>query len=227
MRLMHPELALLALCCLVWGNALAYAATLYVAQDGDGTSGLTWETAFTTVSAGLAASASGDEVWVKAGDYQEHVSIPQFAIALRGGFEGTESDPEEREIGIHTTIIGDASYEGRTISLVNTRGDTESWSVLLEDFTILPGQAGGVELIKEIYFALEVRIRRCTCEYDAVGKEGNCFYADQIKQLTIESCMFLQEGVNIFGGEATGSAVYIYTYHSDIRNSLFGLEQEE
>jgi len=75
MRLMHPELALLALCCLVWGNALAYAATLYVAQDGDGTDGLTWETAFTTVSAGLAASASGDHIWVKSGTYEEELKL--------------------------------------------------------------------------------------------------------------------------------------------------------
>jgi hypothetical protein len=203
----------------------SYAATLYVSKDGDGTSGLTWETAFTTVSAGLTASASGDEIWVKSGDYQENVSLPQFSFALRGGFVGGELNSEERDIGTHTTIIGDASYEGRTISLINTRGDTESWPVLLEDLTIRPGQAGGIELIKESYFALEITLRRCVCEYNAIGKTGNSLLASQVNRLNIESCEFIQHGLNAFDGEATSSSLYIHAYHARITNSIFSLDQ--
>ena len=52
------------------------AATLYVSPTGDGTNGLTWETAFTTVGEAIASATSGAaEIWIRGGTYAETVSL--------------------------------------------------------------------------------------------------------------------------------------------------------
>ena len=71
----------------------ATARILRVSPDGDGTDGLTWETAFTSISDALTASASGDEIWVASGTYNEAIALVD-GVSLFGGFRGTESESE-------------------------------------------------------------------------------------------------------------------------------------
>jgi len=52
---------------------LAHSATLHVSPEGSGTDGLTWETAYPTISEAVTASTAGDSLWVKAGVYEEAV----------------------------------------------------------------------------------------------------------------------------------------------------------
>ena len=56
----------------------AFAAkTVYVngATGNDGNSGLSWETAKATVTAGLGIAVSGDEVWVARGVYYVNITL--------------------------------------------------------------------------------------------------------------------------------------------------------
>jgi len=69
------------------------ARIIRVAQDGDGSDGETWETAFQTISAALVASSGGDHIWVKQGTYVENVSMAPNTW-LFGGFAGTETDEQ-------------------------------------------------------------------------------------------------------------------------------------
>ena len=68
---------------------LAYPApakVVYVSQGATGSgSGSSWENACTTITAGLAASASGDEIWVKSATYPEAIDMKE-GVALYGGF---------------------------------------------------------------------------------------------------------------------------------------------
>jgi hypothetical protein len=219
---MHPELALLALCCLVWGNALAYAATLYVAQDGDGTDGLTWETALTTIGAAITASASGDEIWIKEGDYQESIVLPDCAIAIRGGFVGSETSPEDREIGIHTTTVGDASHEEATISHENFVF-TGSWPVHIEDLTIRGSEGGCIDFF-ERYDAVHFTLRRLVCSFDAEGKSGNTFKSIGVLSLLMDSCRFIQKGFSEADSFTVPYVMFLDAYYAEIRNSLISLD---
>src|SRR5688572_19116615 len=56
-------------------------------EPGDG---LSWATAFTNLTAGITAAVAGDEVWVAAGVYTEGTQLVKDAVALYGGFAGTE-----------------------------------------------------------------------------------------------------------------------------------------
>ena len=71
-------------------------ATLFVSPEGDGTDGLSWETAFPTVGDAIFSATDGDEVWVRSATYSENVSIRK-SITLLGGFFGNET-LDQREL---------------------------------------------------------------------------------------------------------------------------------
>jgi hypothetical protein len=78
----------------------------------DAQNGLTWATAKSTVSAGIsAAGLTGGEVWVAAGTYTEHITIPAF-VYLYGGFAGDESDRDGRDIPGNPTILDGSGIHG-------------------------------------------------------------------------------------------------------------------
>jgi hypothetical protein len=82
------------------------AAIIRVKPSGnDSQDGLTWATAKKTLAAGIFAAASaGGEVWVAAGTYAEHITIPAF-VYLYGGFAATESSRDQRQVSSNTTVI--------------------------------------------------------------------------------------------------------------------------
>ncbi|MDO8682416.1 MAG: right-handed parallel beta-helix repeat-containing protein [Armatimonadota bacterium] len=67
---------------------------IYVDKDGPNGNGLSWATAKTTVAGGLAI-ASGKEVWVAEGVYNEDITL-NSGIGLYGGFAGNETAREQR-----------------------------------------------------------------------------------------------------------------------------------
>ena len=105
--------------------------TLYVKTDGNPAGdGLSWETAFDTVSGAIAASASGDQIWVASGTYNESSELNE-GLSLFGGFKGMEEDQDFNSrdwklnksiidaTGQHSAVIEGASYstiDGFTIS---------------------------------------------------------------------------------------------------------------
>ena len=72
--------------CLVSLFPPAGAKVIYVDANATGDSdGTSWANACTTVTAGLAASASGDQIWVKSASYHEAI-VMVTGVALYGGF---------------------------------------------------------------------------------------------------------------------------------------------
>lgn len=100
------------------GNAWSEAIPLIimVSPTGDDTSsGLTWTSAKKTIQAGIdAASATGGEVWVQSGTYNECVALKPF-VYLYGGFSALASTRSDRDWAANRTII-DARRGGTVVS---------------------------------------------------------------------------------------------------------------
>lgn len=98
------------LCGFVLGGMLwaagAYAVTFYVSRDGNGTDGLSWDTAFPTISEAIASATGGDHVWVREGSYREGVTLKN-RLKVFGGFSGTEATSEFwfRDPKVHLTVL--------------------------------------------------------------------------------------------------------------------------
>lgn len=88
-------------------SSLVFPETYYVKPDGDdATSGTSWQTAFKTITKAVNTTINGDNIWVAEGTYQEGdtITIPE-GISVYGGFSGTETSLEERNISEHPSVI--------------------------------------------------------------------------------------------------------------------------
>jgi hypothetical protein len=87
--------------------APATAAVVYVDKNAPAVphDGKAWGTAFTAVTAGVNAAASGDEVWVAKGTYLENNITPPSGVALYGGFAGTETARTQRDSVANPTVL--------------------------------------------------------------------------------------------------------------------------
>lgn len=116
----------------------AHAAVWYVdgTKNGNGTS---WAQAFQTIQQGITAASSGDEVWVRGsgggfnGVYAETITLKN-GVAVYGGFNGDETDWEDRDYETHTTTI-DADEDD---TAVYAEGLTSPST--LDGFTITDGE---------------------------------------------------------------------------------------
>ncbi len=86
----------------------AAAGTIYVDADATGTGdGLTWVNAKTSVTAGVTAAQSGDEVWVAAATYFGTVTLKN-GVAIIGGFNGTETLSSQSDSLANPTYLSGA-----------------------------------------------------------------------------------------------------------------------
>ena len=84
-----------------------YAADWYVdgsaAQSGDGKS---WSSPLVTIQGAIDAAGSGDEIWVKMGNMLLSATINvNKPVNIYGGFNGTETYKEQRNLSVNNTII--------------------------------------------------------------------------------------------------------------------------
>jgi hypothetical protein len=108
---------------------------IYVSKSGsDAKDGRTWENAKLTVQSGLDAAPT--ELWVAAGTYVENLST-STALAMYGGFAGTESAIADRNLAANHTIL-----DGGSAGTVLSSTAVPSLRVL-DGFTIQNGKAAG------------------------------------------------------------------------------------
>ncbi|MCC6484900.1 MAG: right-handed parallel beta-helix repeat-containing protein [Armatimonadetes bacterium] len=142
MRLFRPFLCLLpglALASSLLCNA-AGAAVIRVKWDSSTNGpGNTWSNAYQTVTAAIAASASGDEVWV-AGDsahpYLEKLTLKE-GVGLYGGFAGTETSRSQRNWQANSTVLN-----GMGSGDVVTPPSGAAATTVLDGFTVRNGSRG-------------------------------------------------------------------------------------
>lgn len=84
----------------------AHGVVLHVRPDAAGaeTNGLSWATAFNTITQALKAATGADELWVAAGTYKGAITIP-FGVSLYGGFAGNETERTQRDWTRYRSVI--------------------------------------------------------------------------------------------------------------------------
>lgn len=139
---------LLACVWLAAGPLVAPAGVVFVKPTGnDASNGLGWDTAKQTVTAGLAAATSGDQVWVAAGTYVERITLKQ-GVGLYGGFVGSE-DPSSFSVDDRDLVANRTTLDGNAAGTVVTGPYGATASCRIDGFTITHGnalQGGGLSL---------------------------------------------------------------------------------
>ena len=118
------------------------AAILHVRPQGsDAQAGTTWESAKATVTAALSQTRSGDEIWVAAGTYSEHVQMTD-GVALLGGFAGTEDSSQQR-LWLQNRTVLDGTTNGVVVTFKRCGPET-----VIDGFTIQNGSGTGVACLE-------------------------------------------------------------------------------
>ncbi len=92
------------------------AAVIYVDKDATGTnSGASWNNAFTDLQDALAVAGANDEIWVAEGIYKPTTTTDRdirfdinSGIELYGGFDGTETQRDQRDWATNVTELSGA-----------------------------------------------------------------------------------------------------------------------
>lgn len=152
---------LLLFVCLMSALLLDAETILFVkaGMNGNGTS---WMDAYGTPQQALAAAQAGDEIWVAGGTYytsQDGDRTQSFhlveGVALYGGFAGTETSREQRQVAVYPTIlsgeIGSASKEDNAFTVVYA--DKVSQKTVVDGFTITDGVSNGFTVNGDLSFS--------------------------------------------------------------------------
>ncbi|NUN97552.1 MAG: hypothetical protein HUU16_15420, partial [Candidatus Omnitrophica bacterium] len=166
-----------------------------VAQSGDGTDGMTWETAFKKVSDGVNTAVDGDEVWVRGDHYHDHVRIVTASVTLLGGFAGVETDLERvtRDWMTNPTVIdakGILNPEGKTYSALFVRKNA-----IVDGFRYTTGgESNGGSVI-----GVALELSNCSFEENSSAVSGGAFLIrDATASLT--NCIIQKNRAASLGG---------------------------
>lgn len=170
------------------------AAVLHVhSQGNDVQSGSDWSAAKRTIASALESAATGDEIWVAAGTYSEHL-LMKDGVGLYGGFEGLETLRAQRDWLTHRTIL-DGSTNGVVLTLKQCGASTT-----VDGFTIQMGSGTGI-LCKETAGNIRNNLIRGNAGDKNVGYGGGILVSGPSSNgtLLIESNR-ITDNVNFDGG---------------------------
>lgn len=204
----------------------AFASTRYVNAGATGAvhDGLSWDTAATTVQAGVDAASAGDDVWVAKGVYPGSANIFKN-VNLYGGFAGTETALSQRDWKLNTTIL-DAG--GGAANIATNLAATS----VIDGFTIR--NTNRLTGIGVTLAGTSVKLYNCTLLHHgtAVSAGGtastvaNCFIADAAVGVSSDGGSPVIDG-NVITGCGSAIALGFGTpaaYNNTIVNNGTGVE---
>jgi parallel beta-helix repeat protein len=125
---------LLGVCACLGSANPAGAVVRYVdSRAAPGGDGLSWATAYDSLSTALTAAQPGDQIWVAAGRYVGNFTL-KSGVEVYGGFAGTETELTQRNWTANPTIL-DGNQTG---SVVAAPSDADA-TTRIDGFTITNG----------------------------------------------------------------------------------------
>ena len=121
---------------------------IFIKGDATGTGdGTSWENAFTNINDAIASSLPNDEFWIASGKYNPLADSSFYFphdLVLLGGFEGNETNSDERNPNINTTILsGDIMDDDSPGNFDLNKSDNVLHVIFLDTFitnaTVLDG----------------------------------------------------------------------------------------
>jgi len=233
-------------------SAAIYHVNLNAAGANNGTS---WTDAFVDLQDAISISVFGDEIWVAQGVYKPTTGTSRsssFVIKngtqVYGGFNGTETDLNQRNVAVHTTVLSgeigsgsasDNSY--RVVRFSNVANQTR-----LDGFTITAAynnQGGSSYGGGASSTASSPIIANCIFSGNYCSVGGGAINHSTSGILTLQNCVFDGNVGNTYGGGALrlyagtinvsncyfksnqsdtyGGAIFLYEATLNISNSVF------
>lgn len=171
-----------------------------VAPDGnDDNDGFSWALAKKTIQAAInAASSASGEVWVKAGTYNETITVKPYAY-LYGGFAGNETDKSQRNWNTNVTII-DGQQQGNVVDI-----ESGGFTSTVDGFTICGSSSSGCGVY--CLSTLPIVNSTITGNYNGIRCGYSCY---SLMQPTVS-------GNKIIGNSSSGIICYS---EADVENNL-------
>jgi predicted outer membrane repeat protein len=223
------------------GSSHMYAAkTWFVKLDAQG-NGSSWEQAMGNPQQALRLAQAGDVIWVAAGTYlptagssrEKSFEIKQ-SVQMLGGFNGTETETNQRNPLRYTTILSGniGQYDAddnvyHVVTIKHVRG-----SVLIDGFTIEGGNATGQESDQRVGGGIYLQQHK---QNNAIvdlqnlifrgnlAKDGGAVYAENSTEnlsLNLSSCALMENEALLDGG-----AICLKTAkHATLRATLLNCE---
>ncbi len=216
--------ALSVVITLLLASAPAAATIRYVNDDAlPGGNGLSWSTAYQRLESALAASSSGDQIWVAVGRYEPAPAngnrslsfVLKGGVPVYGGFRGNEATLADRAGFFEDTLLsGDLNRNDGFFTNTSENSfnvvDMQQSACVLDGFNIAYGNANGTGLYEKNGGAIIATgggsiVRNCIlqvnqCSGSAAG--GGAAYA---AGCVFEGCTFLH---NRSTGSSGGGAIF-------------------
>jgi predicted outer membrane repeat protein len=170
----------------------SWGSVWYVTPDGsDLGAGQSWDDAFQTIQKAIDTALVGDEIWVGAGTYlvDDYILVDE-ALSMYGGFNGTETQRDERDWTENVTIVDGQNAALCFYVVADARVD---------GFTIRNGYsyyfAGG------LYNGASSVIANCTFSENS-SRSGGGIYNTSDSSPTILNCKFFRNRTTSYDGGA-------------------------
>lgn len=207
----------------------SFSAVIYVDANAMGiNNGTSWLNAYTNLQAAVSSSIYGDQIWVATGVYKASTTnnrdtffVMKNGVDLYGGFSGTESSINQRDIDLNpTTLSGDIGELGSNID--NTKKLVKmsniSTNLIFDGFRIVSGYDG--EGSGAGFYILNnsgtINIRNCVIYNNYAYSTGGGAYV-KTSTVNFNNCDFLYNSSYDYGGGAI--------YAANVSNSTINIQE--
>ncbi|HOK09279.1 MAG TPA: DUF5011 domain-containing protein [Candidatus Hydrogenedens sp.] len=176
---------------------------IYVNPNSSTPDGNSWETGFHTITDAINSANNYDEIWIKAGEYNERVSITDLSnIIIRGGFSGTETNVNNVNPWLNPTklIILPTKASGNVgtpILNITSAYDIAIYGLIFENGNNIIGDGGALTITNSsVYIS-------CSQFYtNTAYGNGGAVYIDN-SSVSFTNCVFSKNSCS-----GNGSAIF-------------------
>ncbi|MCA9436524.1 MAG: right-handed parallel beta-helix repeat-containing protein, partial [Candidatus Omnitrophica bacterium] len=186
------------------GNGDHTPLQLFVRQSADpGGDGLSWQSAFQTLTEALDRCSATDEIWIASGTYNESIFLEQ-GVSLYGGFVGSEGDRDQRDWEANPTILDATGLGRRAVTVFGVEGTMMSGFRITGGYT---GESGG-----GIYYGSVESATLSDCVISANSAiSGGGISLFSVADPQLERCVI--RGNRAYGAGSFGGGVYADSSH--------------